>query len=129
MRKQVIDFLQMFNYKFEEQADEIRVYIDPKLIVTLTFHDDSFTMTDKTVSWNPLSGVLGFGIRSSLVYSSWALLLALVFQEVSKSFAFKYDYTFLIAIVIALNFLWFFYFLIKVESFKSQLAGFLRPNF
>lgn len=119
-----VKFLSAFNYKYRTDANGIVVSVDSKLDVALTFHNDKFVKyTDSLKGWNPISGIFSLSLHQSLWYNTIGLIIVFVILELLKFSKYSYDFTYLLIIAVALNFMWFFYFHIKLEGFKNRIES------
>tara|TARA_R110002074_G_scaffold96401_10_gene209500 strand:+ start:1108 stop:1473 length:366 start_codon:yes stop_codon:yes gene_type:complete len=114
-------FLELNNYNYIEKNQELIVTISFQQKVVIRVHEKSISIKDKLKIGNPISGMLSYSLKISLLLNSAMLILGFFLKEI-------YNFGNSLILVCLFFMIWFFYYLIKLESFKIMLNIWLSKN-
>lgn len=127
--KEIISFLDLYNYKFEIKSNKIIVDLGYKLLVSISIKENgTILIEDCLKGWNPVSGLIDFTIKKAILFNTVGLFIVFILSELSKipAYFYKYDYTYMLIIFTANNFMWLFWYIIRFEAFKIKLEIWLK---
>lgn len=127
--KEIISFLDLYNYKFEIKSNEIIIDLGYKLLVSISIKENgTILIKDCLKGWNPVSGLIDLTIKKAILFNTIGLFLVFILSELSKipAYFYEYDYTYMLIILIAINFMWLFWYIVRFEAFKIKLEIWLK---
>lgn len=128
--KKIEIFLKSNSYEYTFSEDEIIVKLSKFLNVTIITKNNQVQFEAKTTKWTGFSGFISLKLNKVLRFNTIGLLIIFILGELSKTSLFeKYDYTYIIMLSIALNYLWYFHTLIIYENFKSKIEFIIFNEF
>ncbi len=123
------DFLEVYNYKFELKSNKVDIDLGQKLWVEISFNNnDSILIENCLKGWNPVSGFFNITLKKAFLYNTIGLVISLVLLVFFQFSDTIYDYTYLLIICIAVNFMWLFNYLIRFEIFKMKIELLMLGN-
>ena len=124
-KEKIITNLQLFNYKYIENKNQLRVKLDFNLDVIIHFRANKIEISNGLMPWNFLSGVIKTSLKKNLkaihIGSLVVFLSIHIFELLSVEL-----YLFTLAGILIFYFVMmitFIFFLVKYEFFKNRLMG------
>ena len=130
MEDKVITFLNSYGYGFKKNNNVIVVNLGQKLFAEITVDHTTMYVQNILKGWNPITGFIESTLKKAVIFNTIGLLIMFILLELSKipDLFFEYDYSYMLIIFISINFLWFFYYLIRFEAFKTRLIIAVETN-
>jgi len=130
-KENLINKLIKYQLKFWESDEVINIKLGSRQEVLVAFYQDNkISITDKLISWNPLSGIMRLSLKKAVVFQSVSIfLLWLLLLIIFSILKFGVEYFEFVTMVLVGSWgfaiLWSTYYLIKLESFKITLMKWL----
>ena len=77
-KENLINNLKKFNYKYQENENEIIINSDSKLNIHVNFKNDKVDLTSELVGWNFLTGLIIMKLESAIKYSFIGSLIVII---------------------------------------------------
>lgn len=114
MISKIKKFLELNNYKYIYKDQELIITISFQQEVVISVSENSISIKDRLKIGNPISGMLSYSLRISLFVNSALLVLGFFLKEM-------YNFGNSLILVCLFFMIWYFYYLIKLESFKIMV--------
>lgn len=129
--KNIISFLDLYNYKYTVNDETIVVKINFKHTSIIKFDGSNLIIDDKLERWNPISGIMRISLINSLFLNSLLMSLIIIVVEISKGFEHNiHDESYIIQsiLICTLYICWIVIYAIKLESFKVRLNVWIQKD-
>ena len=77
-KENLINNLKKFNYKYQENENEIIINSDSKLNIHVNFKNDKVDLTSELIGWNFLTGLIIMKLESAIKYSFIGSLIVII---------------------------------------------------
>jgi hypothetical protein len=119
MKENLLKKLDKYDYKYSEDANVVTVKLGLSQIVNIDFSKtDKCIISDNFSGWNFLTGILGMSLKNTMIYNSVGIVVIFFLIVIMDNFILAPTILILIAFG---TIIWTLYYLIKFESFKSQV--------
>jgi len=123
MKENLLKKLDRYDYKYSENANVVTVKLGLSQIVNIDFSKtDKCIISDNFTGWNFLSGMMGMSLKNTMIYNSVGLVVVLILMVVMDNFVLAPTVLIMLSVWIII---WTFYYLIKFESFKTQIISWI----
>ncbi len=123
----ITEYLNKFDYEFEETGDEIIVKLDFNLEIHIDLtNTDKIKIYDKLGSLNFLSWPFSMNIKKTMVYNFISSFIVFILFFAIRNSINNYVLTLIVIIVAFWNLYWLLYYLVKSENFKKEIRDLMK---
>lgn len=128
MSKQIItEYLNKFDYVFEEYEDEIIVKLDYNLEINIDLISvDKIKISDKLGSMNFLSWPFSMSIKKTMVFNFISSFVVFLMFLSLRNSDYTYGLTLFVIFAAFWNLYWLLYYLTKSENFKNEIKTLIK---
>ena len=123
-KDQILNYLNKYDFKFSVNSEFITVNLDFAQKVSIDFSQiDKIKITDKLTGWNFLTGLIPMSLKNAMIYNLiGGIIIGILFLNIQlKNTEINFISMYLVFILWVLLFS--VYYLVKLESFKSQIMN------
>jgi hypothetical protein len=126
-KENVITFLEKYDYNYYNKNNIIIVKLELAQQVTIDFDEpNKIIIKDKLIGWNFLTGMIAMSLKNALLYNFVGLIILGFVCLYSQNTENRINLVVLFLVFIAWIILFSGFYLIKIESFKTQLMNFTK---
>ncbi|MCD4817770.1 MAG: hypothetical protein K8S23_03660 [Candidatus Cloacimonetes bacterium] len=125
-KKNLVNNLTKFNYKFQENENEIIINSNFKLNIHVNFKDDKVDITSELVGWNFLTGLIHMKLENAIKYSLFGSLIIIVVLLFAKTLWGDYFPIFLYLFVNIWSVGFISFYNVKFENMKTRIYNWLK---
>ena len=128
MNKQIItEYLNKFDYDFEEKNDKINVKLDFNLGITIDLSNpDKIKISDELGSLNFLTWPFSMSIKGTMLYNFISSFVVFIIFLALRNFISTYVLTLVVIFSVFWNLYWLIYYLIISERFKKEIKSLMK---
>jgi len=125
-KENLVNNLTKFNYKFQENENEIIINSNSKLNVHVNFIDDKVDITSTLIGWNFLTGLINMKLENAIKYSLIGSLIVIIVLLFAKPLWGDYFPILLYFFVIIWSVGFISYYNVKFENMKTRIYNWLK---
>ena len=125
-KENLVKNLKNFNYKFQENEDEIIINSKSKLNIHVNFKDNKVDITSELVGWNFLTGLINMKFENAIKYSLIGSLIVIIVLLFAKPLWGDYFPILLYVFVIVWSVGFISYYNVKFENMKTRIYLWLK---
>jgi len=128
MNKQILtEYLNKFDYDFEEKEEKINVKLDFNLEINIDLtSEEKIKISDRLRSRNFLSWPFSMSIKKIMLYNFISSFIVFVLFLALRNTFNTYALTLVVIFAAFWNLYWLLYYLIKSESFKKEIKTLMK---
>jgi len=128
MNKQILtEYLNKFDYDFEEKEEKINVKLDFNLEINIDLtSEEKIKISDRLRSRNFLSWPFSMSIKKTMLYNFISSFIVFVLFLALRNTFNTYALTLVVIFAAFWNLYWLLYYLIKSESFKKEIKTLMK---